>query len=374
MEQANSIWEILIKDIAQNNINGILYYDETNNFRHLRLTDKGANNPIGGMSFFLGGLGVASQKAVDCSILMTELAALDLDEVSELKFKHFSYGKTDFLDILKSKRLNKLFQWIAKDDNLFIHIASINYLFWILIDIVDEALKDHDNVLMFHLGLKSALYDAITSDLDGFMKRLYAFGFPNVADEDIHTFVGFLLAYIENKQFEEREVEDDFFTEFLRQLIKAMRKNKEFLFLSNNTKYTLFDAYASIYEREIVTFNTAKLVFDNEPTIESKIIKSLNGSYENFMFKDSKDDRFLQLSDAIVGFTSKLNSYVENTAVEILVQNVIAMNELQRKNLRLWFDIENKSNDLCPILFCHMQPLSIRQKMGVLEKVVESII
>ena len=117
-----------------------------------------------------------------------------------------------------------------------------------------------------------------------------------------------------------------------------------------------------------MTFNTAKLVFDREPTIESQIFKSLSDDYTNFIFKDSKDDRLLQLSDVIVGFASKLSTYVENNPVERLIQDIMAMNEQQKENLRLWFDIENKSEDLCKILLHQMQPSSARDKMFNLEQ------
>jgi hypothetical protein len=151
-----------------------------------------------------------------------------------------------------------------------------------------------------------------------------------------------------------------------------MRKNKAFTILSDNNKFTLFDAYYAVYEKEIKTFENAKLVFDREPIIESKVLNSA-GSYENVVFKDSQEDRMLQFSDAIVGFASKLNTYVENNEVEALVHDVMEMNELQRKNLFMWFDIEDKSSDFCPFLFHHMQSFSTRKKMAILENGVKNI-
>jgi hypothetical protein len=302
---------------------------------------------------------------------LSELVALDLnDEVAELKFKHFSYGRTNFLDILRSERINKFFRWLTEEKGLFIHMASVNYLFWILIDIVDEALKDHRESYAFHLELKNAFYDVIEADLEKFMEKLYTFGYPNVESKDIHSFVEFILTYIEEKQTE--ELEEDFFTEFLRQIIKAMRRDNKFVVLSGNMKYSLFDAYYAVYEKEMKTFDDATLIFDKESVIERKVLKTVVARKDIF-FKDSKEDRMLQFSDVVVGFASKLSSYVENGLVEELVHDAMEMNELQRENLIMWFDIEDRSNDLCPFLFHHMQPTSARNKMAVLERVVKNI-
>ena len=350
-------------------INGKLYYDETNNFRHLRLTKEGTNNPIAGRSFYLGGLGVLSQGVIDCSTLLDELAALDLNgEEVELKFKHFSYGSTNFLDILKSGRLNIFFRWIMERKEIFIHLVSVNYLFWILIDIVDEALKDYRESYAFHLELKNAFYDVIESDIENFMEKLYTFGYPNVESKDIYSFVGFILTYIEDSQAE--ELEEDFFTEFLRQIIKAMRKNNAFAISQGDKKYSLFDAYYAVYEKEIKTFDNAILIFDREPAVESKISKEV-ADRKNIFFKDSKEDRMLQLSDVVVGFASKLSTYLESSSVETLVRDAMELNELQRENLLMWFNLEDRANDLCTFLFHHMQPSSAREKMAILENVVK---
>ena len=360
-----------LRAMTENNIRGVLYYDETNNFRHLHLTENGANNPIYGMSFVLGGIGSRSRNT-DYSEL---IANLNIDRsIPELKFRHFSHGKTCFLDILKSSRINMLLHWIVNDQNIFIHLSSTNYLFWVLIDIVDEALQryyeDAPQIFAFHLELKNALYDAITQNLDEFINQLYTFGFPDISNENIRSFVELVLAYIESRQLEELDGVDDFFTETLRQIIKNMREDKEFLYLSGCERYTLFDAYTISYEREISTFSKAKLVFDHEPKIEPEITKALR-NYTNFIFKDSKDEVMIQLSDAVVGFASKLITYVEKVSTDDMRQDFNNMSEQQKNNLRLWFEVENKSSDVCEFLFAHMQPRSVRKKMALLEELIK---
>jgi hypothetical protein len=94
------------------------------------------------------------------------------------------------------------------------------------------------------------------------------------------------------------------------------------------------------------------------------------GGSTNFAFEDSKDDLLIQLSDAIVGFASKLSIYAENNLIESIVYDVYRMNKRQIENLRLWFDIEDKSVELCQFLFCHIQPSSSCGKMDVLTKAV----
>ncbi|MDR2594698.1 MAG: hypothetical protein LBC87_08015 [Fibromonadaceae bacterium] len=344
-------------------IKGILYYDETNNFRRLRLTEDGTNNEIENINFVLGGIGSLSREPIDYSTLLSELKIQK--SAKEIKFHHFTKKETDFIEILKSQQLNILFKWINTNDNFFIHFSSMNYVFYILIDIVDEALERYPGIYHYHLGLKNALYEAIKPNLDVFIKQLYSFGFPDINTKDIRNFVELVLAHVELRQDKTLTGMDNMFTEFLRQIIKAMRNDKEFVFLSDVEKYELFKAYADLYSREIVVFNEAHLIFDHETDVEPKL-KLQVSKQSNYEFKDSKDDVSIQISDVIVGFVSKLITYIESNYEDDIYQELITMTSMQKENLQLFFKIENHSNDICKCFFNHIQPTSSREKMELL--------
>jgi len=364
-------WE-MIKRHTTNNFSGILFFDETNNFRKLRLTESGTNSDAENKHFVLGGIGSLTKKAIDCSDL---LANLKLQKtVKEFKFEHFAPKKKEsmssseyFLNILKSQKLNTLFKWIKANDSLVIHYYTFNYIFYALTDIVDEALIELiDNpVVAYHFKLKSALYEAIKPNLSIFVKQLYDFGFPNIESKDIATFIESVLEYIEERQYENLAAEDDFITEILRQMIKAMRKSKAFAFLSGNEEHELFGAYAQLYAMKIAIFEKAHLVFDRETEIELDVERMTEG-YSNYEFKDSKVEIMIQISDVVVGFVSKLLTYIESIDDDELIQDFNAMDARQKETLRLFFEIENRGDAICKILFQHIQPESIHKKMGCL--------
>jgi len=360
---------------CENNIKGVLYYDETNNFRRLSLTESGIKNNIENINFILGGIGSLSKEPIDDSALFSELKINKNKNMKEIKFSYFAIGKKNFLEILNSQYLNILFKWIMANDNLFIHFHSLNYIFYILVDIVDEALERYSGLYIDDLELKSALYEAIKPNLDTFMKQLYSFDFPDISNINIRKFAELVLNYVEQRQEETLDNADDSYTELLRQIIKDMRHNTEFLFLSGNEKYKLFEEYFILYATKIMTFDKAHLIFDREPKVESKL-KSIIGKwsnyeFNNYEFKDSKSDVLIQISDVIVGFVSKLTTYVESVGeTELLNLN---LNEKQKETLRLFFDIENESCNKCQYFFQNSQPNSSRKKMGLLEQIVRCI-
>jgi len=368
-------WKILTEH-TKNNFSGILFHDETNNFRKLRLTENGTNNEAENKHFVLGGIGQSTRKEIDCSNLVADLKLQKT--VKEFKFEHFAPKKKDgigcskyFLNILKSPKLNTLFKWIKSNDDLIIHYSAFNYIFYALTDIVDEAIIKHlkSPVTIYHLNLKSALYEAIKPSLHVFIKQLYDFEYPNIKSKDIMIFIESILDYIEERQCENLDLEDDFSTELLRQMMKAIRKSKEFVFLTGNEEYELFGAYATSYAMKIATFQKAYLVFDKEDEVEP-IIKGLTEGYSNYEFKDSQAEIMIQISDVVVGFVSRLLTYIESVDEDELIQNYDAMDVKQRETLRLFFEIENRSNAVCEFLFQNTQPESIFRKMGFLKQML----
>src|SRR5690606_35392581 len=79
--------------------------------------------------------------------------------VKEVKFKHIAFG--DFLDCLKSQKLNLFFRFL-KESNLYVHYSSLNILYWSVVDIVDSAIMNSDTVMQLGSGfdnhLKNDLY------------------------------------------------------------------------------------------------------------------------------------------------------------------------------------------------------------------------
>jgi hypothetical protein len=125
--------------------------------------------------------------------------------------------------------------------------------------------------------------------------------------------------------------------EFLRQIIKAMRSKGELLFLANYDDGEIVSDYSTCYSTQIIKFPNAKLIFDNEEQIKSSV-ESFVGDKSNYRFADSKDEPYLQVSDVIVGFFSKLISFLEKYEIDEIEDKVNCFNETQKDSLKLFFE------------------------------------
>lgn len=103
--------------IAINKLQGLneihtFYYDETNNIRKLYLRDSGFNGSVDS-NFVLGGVmhdGTESHANID-----ELLSTLNLQQsIKEIKIKYLAKG--DFINCLKSEKLNNFLSWLYKSD------------------------------------------------------------------------------------------------------------------------------------------------------------------------------------------------------------------------------------------------------------------
>lgn len=361
--------EIVFQTPQSIKFNGDLYLDETNNFRKLYLTETGGNNQFENLSFVLGGIGCIKKQSVNYEDL---LKVIGLKNIKEFKFKTIS-DDADFCINLKSVKLNNLLNWINDNKNFVINLFSMNYAFYLIVDIIDEAMEQYNNYgmyMMMHLPLKNALFNSIKPYFSEFISLLYRYEYPNVHQEKIREFSTCVMSFVEQLQVENKlKVEDDFSAEFLRQIIKSMRNKNAFVFLTDNENNDIISNYSFCYSTQILKFPNAKLIFDNEDIVKP-LVKSFVGGKTNYKFIDSKSEPFLQISDVIVKFFSKLISFLEKSEIDEIIYRVNHFNDIQKNNLRLFFNLENYSERICTALLQHMQPTATREKMALLENLI----
>src|SRR5690606_554441 len=95
------------------------YYDETNKIKKSLANEEDFNVPFSS-NFVLGGI-VCDKPAPDLTPLFNGLKLQKT--TNELKFKHIAKG--EFLDCLKSDKLNYFLQFIF-DSDLYIHYSTVN--------------------------------------------------------------------------------------------------------------------------------------------------------------------------------------------------------------------------------------------------------
>jgi hypothetical protein len=322
------------------------YYDETNNIKTFYVRENDFNYTFTA-NFVLGGLlyqGVMPdvQPLID-SFKLQKTA-------KEVKFKHIAFG--DFLDCLKSQKLNLFFRFLI-DSNLYVHYSSLNILYWSIVDIVDSAIMNSDTAMQLGPGfdnqLKKDLYKLCRLEIDAVIQLFYAFEYPNVKPEKIGDFIEGLSnlfeAYLHLPEFH-------FGLESLRQILKESKKKGELAFVMDEEDHVLLADLTHFYLRPIYTFKNSTHIFDNEDSIREALneyrMLDEGVQFKNYSFVDSKDSQLTQLSDIFVGFMGKYTNYRNTHTMEEIKADIDSFSALQLENMKLFNGIINKSDQKNP--------------------------
>lgn len=354
-------------------VNGTFYYDESNNFRKFRLKETGFNNDIIHQSHFaLGGIYIPEGNKPDIDDLLKNLSPQKNQK--ELKFKFFSYGSKEFIDFLNSKRLKILFDWIQKND-LLIHMSTMDYLYFSIVDIVDD-LPDAKETGLFNKPLKDVLYAVVKRNVKLFVDILYRYKYPNLAKETKFKFYEevyeFYITYYEY----DNDNPEDFPKEFLRQMLKSGYKREGMSFLENNEDYVLHDTFETIYVNNPANFPNCKHIFDEETDIMDRL-RELQGDYSellNMKFKKSDTDIFIQLSDAITGFSAKLDNMLFNNDFDEIINFILSLNRFQIDLLYNYLMLVVKSESFCVLFNQAIVPEIFKHKFLILLQGVKMVI
>lgn len=373
LKAVKELEKMLHPPVDKSKVNGTFYYDESNNFRKFRLKETGFNNDIIHQSHFtLGGIYIPKGNKPDIDGLLKNLSPQKNQK--ELKFKFFSYGSKELIDFLNSKRLKILFDWIQKND-LLIHMSTMDYLYFSIVDIVDD-LPDAKETGLFNKPLKDELYAVVKKNVKLFVDILYRYKYPNLAKETKFKFYKevyeFYITYYEY----DNDNPEDFSKEFLRQMLKSGCKREGMSFLENNEDYVLHDRFETIYVNNPANFPNCKHIFDEETDIMDRL-KELEGNYSellNMKFKKSDTDVFIQLSDAIAGFSAKLDNMLFNNDFVEIIKFVLSLNEFQIELLQSYLMLVVKSESFC-VMFSHaIVPEIYRHKYMILLQGIKMVV
>ncbi|KRO00470.1 DUF3800 domain-containing protein [Companilactobacillus kimchiensis] len=289
----------------------ILFFDETNNPRTFRLTEKGFNSDTRDF-FILGGIGFKNEKALKNVSTDKLFEEFKLQQNStEIKFKHIRRGAENFIDLMKSDRVRIFIEWLL-DNKLVIHYSFTDNLYYSIVDIVDSL---DDSAIMnwgFNREVKNSLYLLAKENQTTFVKLLIEFDYPNIKSHRL--FIEKVVDWIESVN-----INDDFYLEYFRQVLKSYR-TKELPFLKDNQDDILIGDYSLLYWRSLSIFKNATSKLDHEFNIEKYLKKdpltSNRKKLENYLFEDSKNDKFIQLSDLILGILRYWLSFLDGRSVE----------------------------------------------------------
>lgn len=321
----------------------IFYYDETNNYRKVRITEKGLNDfKVMFDNFTLGGICFEKSKEKDTKELIT---SLKLQTGQELKSKTFFKGKNTFKDCIEHKKLNIILNWIL--NNAYVHYSDIDSIYFSVIDIVDS-ICNNSIAKYFPQDLidsfKDELYGAIRSNFKLFLDICRKTDYPNVTNEKIKIFCKGLIDII-NKEQEKYTT-----LELLKELIERFINYNDLIFLKDNEARIIMESFYSLRQQRCIIFRDSKHIFDKELVDEQKMndeymVLNNGNKLENYKFLDSKDEVNIQISDIIIYLIAKylkFLTYYPNKNIDNTLKN---LNKIGRENLIRLIQIINKSNE-----------------------------
>lgn len=331
------------------------YYDETNNIRKFYL-DKNKDSYINSEDnpFILGGI------AIEESLLETEQFKRSLQELfkrwgiqatqKEVKFKHIAKG--DFPTILKSKKVNYLFDFL-NDQDIFIHMHLLDVVHWSLIDIIESTTAF--NVCKKFLCIDEHIFDEVKSLLTeiartfkgDFFRELFELGYPDVTnkkDEFIFLLKNYLYRYSKSIEYKNSPINPlllKILWEIFLEFEKDDKSNDNFCFLEGELSYQLIEHFDNFYSFSIEQLPNSYHFFDEEKQVKERLLKYQNKS--NYKFIKSDDNKLIQLSDILVGFLRCLFNYLSEVDYSDVETNYKNLSDVQQKCLRDFFKIYEKS-------------------------------
>lgn len=323
-----------------------IYLDESNNCVKFRFKDiKGNTNVKWYNDFVLSG--IAFEGDSDPIRIEELFRKFELQKnITDVKLKHIAnYNGEDserFVDILKSDKVSILLETLLQSNRVYIHWATQNLLYYSLVDIVDSVLE----LPFIHDEVKNILYNYAVNDQEGLLSLLAQYDYPNIKEDKISSFCEQLICWIES--LTPQSIEEDFALELLRQGTKTSRRINHLLFLEDNTDKLLIENFVPIYAMRAVAFPNSNIHFDKCGIVESNIQTYIDtycvNKAPNYDFLNSKNSRWIQLSDMVSGINGALMAYVNLHDIRSIRERLRYFDETQNRNLVMFMKLRKISS------------------------------
>ncbi|WP_340012240.1 DUF3800 domain-containing protein [Paenibacillus sp. FSL H7-0690] len=364
-EKFDSLRKSIVDSGSDINAKLKFYYDETNNPRRFWIKQNSFNSPVN-KNFILGGLVIDEKKCIGNPEDLKDKLKLQKN-IGEIKSKHIL--KSTFIESLRSKKLNILLKWISENE-MYIHFINVDNLHVIVNDILKIIIDkniDSENIRGSELMHGHTLYKLMSSNIDKVCEILTKYDYPKIHTESITDFCGEWVTFLKPLKSNLPPPSDEF-EEFGRvihydelwKLFDKVKDGNKFAGLGKD-EYIVTD-YSNFYLIKPDIFINSFHLFDEELEIEKIINTTSDINFKesrNFAFKDSTEDRFIQISDVVVGLLGRFFSYIEELNGELengkivqeLIHSISKFDSIQKDNFLLLINILKKSHDKNKLFF-----------------------
>ena len=344
------------------------YYDESNNCRKFWLdSTKGDFNHDFRSDFVLAG--IASEKEFQISFEELQKRFSLQKNTVELKSKNMFRGK-DFLQCMGTKQVSALIR-LFSDYDLYIHYFHVNNFFNTIVEILDSITTPEEiyNFGFDYFMLKTTFYNMLFPNIDKVIQIMIKYSYPNIKTENIENFCNGLLNSIDLR-YEQKPDE-----KFISGMIKRASKSKKMIFVQNNTDFVMQEDYSLFYIDPIVKFPKSMHHFDEELSIQNKVIEALT-YYEkgitNYEFINSKDNTMIQISDLIAGLLGKMFTFINSIPVKDMRKTVLKLNTVQINNCLGFNELRKKSDSRNKGFLHSLTTIGILQKLNHFFDIIEN--
>ncbi|ATA83180.1 hypothetical protein CAPSP0001_1793 [Capnocytophaga sputigena ATCC 33612] len=317
-----------------------LYYDETENVKHL-IIKNGSLNAKFDTVFVLGGI-----QAEDTISIESLKSRLGKQPTTELKATNDLKG--DFIAILRKDNFRQILELI-QEKKWHIHFSAAQILYYAFVDIVDSI----EGTEIRSREFKAELYQVLKKDCRKTVEHFKKYKYPNIKDSEKEEFLEGIIRMIEEQI---KESASKYLTNpllmSLKKLICTAKRQKELTFIQKEETGTWVESFIQFYRQEIIKFHRKNLIFDEEKQVQRGLkeedLEINRKLLTNYSFIDSKTNAMIQVSDYVVSIIKKYIMFLDRTELEI-EQDIKNFDDIQKRNYVLLNTILKDSLDYNPL-------------------------
>ena len=318
-----------------------LYYDETDNVKHLVMLPSKNVNAAESTCFVLGG--IQAETTISDDELHTALGKTPGRELKSTKDL-----KGSFVDILRKENMSRVLN-LVDDKDWHIHFIMVQVWYYAFVDIIDSICDDVEMAFLY----KAILYKILKANPSESVEVLGRYHYPDIKKEEQTGFVKELTVMIEKYHNTSTNVMERILILLLKREL-ANAKDKELTFIQDEDEGEWVKAFVQFYSAEIYSYPNKTLILDAEKQVEKALwddIIEVDGDILlNYSFEDSASNPMIQVCDYVVSILRKYFIFLDQD-MNIIETEISGFDEQQLKNFKLLNKMMKKSLDYNPLFF-----------------------
>ena len=318
-----------------------LFYDETDNVKHLVMLPSKKVNAAENTCFVLGG--IQAETTISDDELHTVLGKTPGKELKSTKDL-----RGTFVDILRKENISRVLNLID-DKGWHIHFIMVQVWYYAFVDIIDSICDDVEMAFPY----KAILYKILKSSPSETVELLGRYHYPDVKMEEQKRFIEELYDMVEKYFNTTTNIMERIMILMLMEELENA-KDKELTFIQDEDEGEWVKAFVQFYSAEIYSYPNKTLILDMEKQVENALwddIIEVDGDILlNYSFEDSASNPMIQVCDYVVSILRKYFIFLDQN-MNIIETEISGFDEQQLNNFKLLNKVMKQSLDYNPLFF-----------------------